>query len=153
MTPTEGQTTTPSGADVDLLAALERMRVQANYGRCADSDIATKEAIRQIDEDRAALTTVAALIARNAELEGALEFNRIRAADRDRLAAENKALRSAFPKPRVRCCMNCAEHGECNPALHGACGYDEEDADYDRGWNACLDAALARTPAKENDDG
>ena len=92
--------------------------------------------------------TLEALIARNAELEA----QRLILAKR--LAGyheENKALRRAFPKPRVRCCMNCAEHGECNMGPLTGCGYDQDDADYDRGWNACLDAALARATAKEND--
>jgi hypothetical protein len=52
----------PSAEAVDVLAVLERMRAQADYGRCADTAMAAKEAIRQIDEDRAALSAVSALI-------------------------------------------------------------------------------------------
>jgi hypothetical protein len=55
-----------------VLAVLERMRVQADYGRCADSDLAAKEAIRHIDEDRAALSAVAELLAADEEYDAAL---------------------------------------------------------------------------------
>ncbi len=55
-----------------VVAVLQRMRGQADYGRCSDSNFTAKDLIRQIDEDRAALNAVAELIAADEEYDEAL---------------------------------------------------------------------------------
>ena len=79
------QTTTPSGAiDVDVLAVLNRAAAFAARGRLRAPEYSARQCAKENREDQAAIAAVAALLARNAELE----------AERDALAAENKALQS-----------------------------------------------------------
>jgi len=106
------QTTTPSGADVDPLAVMDLDRLHAASWRGISMDRSLRNQLA--NESSAARTAVAALIARNAELEAerdALVAWKVvawqarderdaetkRAAtlitERDALAAENKALR------------------------------------------------------------
>lgn len=148
------QTTTPSGAEIDIVAVL---REQADRYREADAQPLEQCA-----------TAVAALIARNAELEAerkarmsaddvlsAIEDSAIclgnwgelheardlrRAAytliaERDALAAENKALQEA---------LQAMVDQAVSPDFDGAPSL----AVYNRATEA-----LARTAAKENDDG
>ena len=56
-----------------VVAVLERMRGQACVGRCADDKISAKDLIRQLDEDRTALTAVAELIAAVEEYDQAVK--------------------------------------------------------------------------------
>lgn len=179
------QTTTPSGADVDLMAVFADCISKLEYhyrdtragAEMTQARTAVAALIAERDSQKDRIRSVcqmivaeigagcpcnledaaAKLIARNAELEAerdALRKMWQQAEDDINIRdAKNKALRRAFPKPRNRCCMNCAEHGSCNPDGLNGCAYDDSGEDYDRGWNDCLDAALARTLApKENDD-
>lgn len=84
----------------EVLVLLDRMRDQASIGRIYISSISTGDLVKQIDDDRDAITAVAALIARNAELEAAMDICRKLAALRDGLdnsssSAEEMASRLA----------------------------------------------------------
>ena len=143
MTTTEGQTTTPSSADV-----LSTRRFAMKAAPCGVS-------MEEVDPDARGFVyylcsdidpAVAALLARNAELE----------AERDALAAENKALQSRLSGLADHCRrvydvvpqlpIDERSMEGATDALHAFCimlGVNGID----------IDAALARTPAKENDDG
>lgn len=164
MTPTE-QTTTPSGAAVDVLAVLTR------HVRDLHEGILYGESIVDMD---AVVVAVAALIARNAELEAsrvayAHEFapdeeglpnvgsihENIRGlmAERDARAAEAKALREALERAITD------DGGTCRvddgPGSRVCCGAKEFYPHEPRCWVLSAGEALARTPAattKENDD-
>lgn len=69
MTPTKGQTTTPSGADVDVLAVLNRAASFAARGRLRAPEYSARQCAKENREDQAAIAAVAALLARNAEME------------------------------------------------------------------------------------
>lgn len=114
------QTTTPSGADV-LAAVTAEMRARLVNHRKHTSPTLVAWADK-ID------TTVAALIARNAELE-----------------AERDALRAAAEKA----------HAFLTHNYWGTWTYMEGSEVYEelREHAELLSDALARTPAKENDDG
>lgn len=96
--------TTPSGADVDVLTVLNRAASFAARGRLRAPEYSARQCAKENREDQAAIAAVAALIARNAELEverDALAAERDKQQDTSRewaqrasaLAAENKALR------------------------------------------------------------
>ena len=96
------QTTTPSGLHV--MSVVERMQTQAAQYRCDSGFFTRDQCIAHTSEDREVRNAVAALIARNAELEA--ERDRYKTelrsvhvgivglfAERDALAADNLALR------------------------------------------------------------
>lgn len=103
------ETNNPSGADVDPLAATREFLESACYDVDADdNERAQFWALKTASEDE--LESVAALIARNAELEAerdglkrhwalasaAVDDLQNRIAERDALAAENKALKGGM---------------------------------------------------------
>jgi hypothetical protein len=45
------------------------------------------------------------------------------------------------PKELKKCCMNCAEHGECMPSNLRGCAFDG-DEEYDKGWNDCREVMI-----------
>lgn len=93
----DGQIENISPARPNSILAAERDRLQSLRTAVA-ALIASHDEYMQMRRETMDMLVACqaerdALIARNEEIAGALEFNRIRAADRDRLAAENKALR------------------------------------------------------------
>ena len=136
------QTTTPSGAEIlgaldNAIRPLNRPRKQSEFN--------------ELFKARAA---VAALIARNAELEAerevAASIGRMWSkkadqykAERDALAAENKALREALVMFREAKTWVASDSWD---------GIDQRGRELMEEADVAACAALARTPAKENDD-
>jgi hypothetical protein len=108
--------TNPMTAD-EALAVLERMRVQADYGRCTDGDITAKVAIRQIDEDRAALNAVAGMMA-------ALKTRDLCACSLQRLCGMTSLLRRLFRSNEI---IRAIDAARLDSALAVACAR--------RGWS------------------
>ena len=151
------QTTTPSGAESNSRAAFEHF--MSNAGANPE---AIERAFYTYKQAKSANyfhvwsycwsvreETVAALIARNAELE----------AERDALAAERDKQQDTSREWAQRASALAAENKALREALEHIQGLHSHDKAVFQLAAHCYDAktiadeALARTPAKENDDG
>lgn len=150
------ETTTPSGADVDVLTVLNRAASFAARGRLRAPEYSARQCAKENREDQAAIAAVAALIARNAELEAERDALRKmwRQAEDDikSRAADNKALQSRLSGLADHCRrvydivpqlpIDERSMEGATDALHAFCIM--------LGVNG-IDIDSARTPAKGND--